>query len=121
MVNVSTPTPRLVSQPAPSLSLKAALKLLLALVIGLVTASTASAQHARVSKDIAERLRNGDGSTTRVIITGSRASVEAVATRHGLKVRKWLQNGASIDVPAGFLARVADDPGVDKLSGDLQV
>ena len=121
MVNVSTPTPRLVSQPSRQQYLTAALKLLLALVIGLATSSTASAQHARVSKDIAERLRNGDGSTTRVIITGSRASVEAVAARHGLRVRKWLQNGASINVPAGFLARVADDADVDKLSGDLPV
>jgi serine protease AprX len=121
MVNVSTPTPRLVSQRSLQPFLKSALKLLLALVIGLATSSTASAQHARVSKDIAERLRNGDGSTTRVIITGSRASVEAVAARHGLQVRKWLQNGASIDVPPGFLARVADDADVDKLSGDLPV
>ena len=122
MVNVPTPTPRLASRPAHRQYLQAALKLLLALVIGLATSATASAQHhARVSNDIAERLRNGDGSTTRVIITGSRARVEGVAARHGLQIRKWLQNGASIDVPAGFLARVADDADVDQLSGDLVV
>src|SRR5205814_206343 len=36
-------------------------------------------------------------------------------------VRKWLQNGAALDVPAGFLSRVADDSDVDQLSGDLPV
>ena len=86
MVNVPTPTPRLASRPAHRQHLRAALKLLLALVIGLATSATASAQHhARVSNDIAERLRDGDGSTTRVIITGSRARVEAVAPAMGCK------------------------------------
>src|SRR4051794_957061 len=95
---------------------------LLALVVALVHAPSASAQHRpRISHDIADRLRTGDGSTTRVIVTGSRARVEAVAARHGLRVRKWLQNGAALEVPAGLLERVADDPDVDQVSGDLPV
>jgi len=102
--------------------MKALLTLVMALGVSVATASPAAAQHhAKISEDLATRLRDGDGSITRVIMTGSRSSVEAVAARHGLHVRKWLQNGAALDVPAGFLARVADDTDVDQLSGDLPV
>jgi len=93
-----------------------------ALVVPLAMASPAAAQpHARLSQDLAQRLRDGDGSSTRVIMTGSRPGIEAVAARYGLRVRKWLQNGAALEVPAGFLGRVADDSDVDQLSGDLPV
>src|SRR5690348_7781809 len=90
------------------------------LLLELIHSSVAGAQaRARVSPDIAQRLRNGDGSSTRVIMTASRQRIEAVAARHGLRVRKWLTNGASVEVPAGFLARVAADGDVTQLSGDL--
>src|SRR5436190_11408453 len=111
MLNVFTRTSPLSTHPSTRNHVQAALMLLLlALVIGLADASTVSAQHrARLSRDLAERLRDGDGLITRVIITGSRARVEAVAARHGLRIRKWLQNGAALEVPAGFLARVIED------------
>src|SRR4051794_30022695 len=118
MLNVFTRTSPRSTYPSTRTHVQAALMLLLALVIGLADASTVSAQHrARLSRDLAERLRDGDGLITRVIITGSRARVEAVAARHGLRIRKWLQNGAALEVPAGFLARVIEDADVDQVSG----
>ena len=76
--------------------------LMLILPGGLIPAGVATGgPGVRVSPDLAQRLRDGDGSDTRIIMTTSRTRIEAVVARHGLRLRKWLANGAAVDIPAG--------------------
>ena len=90
-------------------------------------AATASAQppahapRARLSADLADRLRTGDSDSTTVIVTATRAQVDDVAARHGLRVRKYLRTGAVLDVPARGLDALASDAAVDALSGNHPV
>jgi hypothetical protein len=75
-------------------------------------------RRARLSEDLRQRLREGDSLATTVILTGSQARVDDVATRHGLRIRKRLRSGAVLEVPAHRLAAVASDDTVDQLSGN---
>ncbi len=73
---------------------------------------------ARVSQDLKTRLQAGDNADTSVIITGSKATVDAIAARHGLRIRKRLKSGAVVDVPAGGLAGLTEDGNVDAISSN---
>src|SRR5262245_39332927 len=86
-----------------------------------ICADAASAQdkrHARLSSDLAERVRVGDQREASVIVTGTAAQVDTLAARHGLRVSKRLATGAVVEVPAGALAALANDPTADHLSGN---
>ena len=73
---------------------------------GMLQANVATAgPQARISPELVQRMRDGDGSETRVIMTGSRSRIEAVAARYGLRVCKWLTTSACVKVPAGLLER----------------
>jgi serine protease AprX len=89
----------------------------------LLSADAASAQgrHARLSRDLAERLRAGDVQAASVIVTGTDAQVQDLAARHGLRVKKRLATGAVVEVPAGTLEALADDPAADQLSSTHEV
>ena len=93
--------------------------LALALAV-MLPAADASAQgrRARLSKDLTDRISTGDASDTSVIVTGTQSAVDALASRHGLRISKRLRTGAVLDVPAGSLEAVANDAGVDVLSGN---
>ena len=69
----------------------------------LLSADAASAQgrHARLSSDLAERLRAGDVREASVIVTGTCAQVQDLAVRHGLQIKKCLATGAVVEVPGG--------------------
>ena len=86
----------------------------------LLSADAASAQgrHARLSRDLAERVRAGDVREASVIVTGTDAQVQDLAVRHGLRIKKRLATGAVVEVPAGALAALADDPAADQLSSN---
>ena len=92
---------------------------LLLVLLGLTVPGEASAQRrARLSDDLAARLGAGDAAGTSVIVTGTAEQIDGVAARHGLRVRKRLQGGAVLEVPAGRLADLASDAGIDLLSGN---
>ena len=63
--------------------------------------------------------RPGDGRD--VILQADRATVEAVAARHGLAMVKWLKTGAVLRASGAQLQALAADPGVGHLSGDTLV
>ena len=93
-------------------------------VLSLLAATAAQAQGRRVvrlSDDLANKLEQGDTSATSVIVGGGQAQAMAVAARHGLQVIKLLATSVVVDVPAGRLAALANDPGVDALSSDQNV
>src|SRR4051812_19407517 len=87
------------------------------LVFGLSTAASAQGR-AHLSNDLQRHLDAGDATATTVIVTGTREQVAAIAARHGLRVRRALTSGASLEVPAGKLDEVASDPDVPQISGD---
>ena len=66
-------------------------------------------------------LLTGDTEVTSVIVTGSSERIARVAARHGLRVRKVLETGAVLEVPAGTLDAVASDSEVDQLSTNYLV
>jgi serine protease AprX len=101
-----------------------ALRLTLASLVcaGLLLAATSveaqSRRHARVSGDLEQRLRSGDTDATSVIVTGTSERIARIAARHGLRIRKVLETGAVLEVPAGALEAVANDGEVDQLSSN---
>jgi serine protease AprX len=88
-----------------------------------LSADMASAQgrHARLSRDLAERLRAGDAREASVIVTGTDAQVTTLAARHGLRIKKRLATGAVVEVPEGMLEALANDPEADQLSSNHAV
>ncbi len=78
-------------------------------------------RHARVSADLEDRLQAGDNADTSVIVTGTKAKVDAIAARHGLRIRKRLKTGAVLDVPAGGLGDLAADVDLDALSSNYRL
>jgi serine protease AprX len=81
-------------------------------------AAAPSARRAKLSEDLADKLRDGDFNGTTVIFTGTQGRVNEVAARHGLRVVKRLNSGAVLEVPAYRLEALATDPDVDHLSGN---
>ena len=77
----------------------------MALLVSPDDAAAQSRRRAHLSEDLQARLRAGDPTDTSVIVTGTQARVDAIAARHGLRIRKRLESGAVLDVPAGRLAR----------------
>ena len=97
--------------------------LALASCLALLGASDAAAQgrRARMSEDLERKIASGDASATSVILSGSQATVDELAARHGLHVSRRLKSGAVVDVPAGALAGLAQDGDVDQLSSNSVV
>jgi serine protease AprX len=94
----------------------------------LLTASAAFApsearaqEHARLSDDLRTAIRGGDQAPVDVILTATQETVDAVAARHGLVVKKRLATGALLTVPAGALENLANDDAVDQLSGNTPI
>src|SRR4051812_34917492 len=101
--------------------LRAALWLTAALLLALPLAAGAQSRRSRLPEDLRAHLRNGDVKASRVIVTGSAERIAAIAARHGVRVRRWLDTGAVIEVPAGELGSLADDNEVDELAADQVV
>ena len=106
---------------SPSLVRLAAFAAVAGVLFGFVDDADAPSRRARLSPDLVEQLRTGNREQTSVIVTGTSAQVNALAARHGLTVRRRLQTGAVLEVPAGALERVATDASVDAMSSNQPV
>ncbi|MGE0447424.1 MAG: S8 family serine peptidase, partial [Vicinamibacterales bacterium] len=95
--------------------------LLFFVILSLSADDAAAQRRARLSDDLATRLRSNGAGDASVIITGTAEQIDRAAARHGLRIRKRLQGGAVVDVPAGRLAALADDAGIDQLTGNAIV
>jgi len=84
-------------------------------------ASPAAAAHnARLSADLTDHLSAGS-QAIRVIVHGTRAEVDALASRYSLRIVKYLQSGAVFLVNAGQLDAMRQDDTQDHLSGDIRI
>jgi len=87
----------------------------------LVLAAPAGAAHrARLSADLADHLVAGSPSI-QVIVHGTKAEIDALATRYNLVVKRRMKSGAVLQVTAGQLDALAQDESVDHLSGDIKI
>ncbi len=94
----------------------------LSLVLAATVALAGQGPHrARLSADLEQHLASPAVPTVSVIVTGSRDEIAALAARHGLTPKRWLSEGAVLDVAAGSLQALADDEAVAHLSGDVPV
>jgi serine protease AprX len=81
----------------------------------------AGPHRARLSKDLEARLASGSEETTRVIVSGTDAEVDALAVRYGARRTKSVRGGAVLEVTGGQLAGLTADPDVSHLSSDARV
>jgi serine protease AprX len=97
--------------------------LALALVAVAVAAAPAVAQsyHARVSRDIADRLARHLDEPTSVIVAADEALIEQIAVRYGARVTKRVRGGAVMAVTGGQLEGLAQDPDIAHIAGDVPV
>ena len=85
-------------------------------------AMPASAQHrARLSSDLAAELGSPTRAAVPVIVKGDAAALQALAGRHGLRVRKVLEAGVVLEGSAGQLDAAAADPAFAHMSLDAEV
>src|SRR6188768_3864041 len=61
----------------------------------------AGPHRARLSKDLEARLASGSEETTRVIVSGTDAEVDALAVRYGARRTKSVRGGAVLEVTGG--------------------
>jgi len=90
------------------------------LAIGLPAAAGAQPRHARLSRDLSDRLAKGDPAGSSVIVTGT-VPVETIAARYGARILRVLRRGAVLEVNGGQLDALSRDAEVDHLSGDVPV
>src|SRR5262245_54988503 len=82
----------------------------------LTTAIPSQAQHkARLSSDLEKHLENGSQQIS-VIVNGDRQTADNLARRYSLVIKKYLKDGAVIQMTAGQLAAVQQDETQDHLS-----
>ncbi len=85
----------------------------------LAAASPAAAQHrARLSADLADHVSVGSQSID-VIVHGDPATVDAIARRYNVSVKRRLTSGGVLHVNAGQLQALQQDDAIDHLSGDI--
>src|SRR5215470_7191652 len=89
-----------------------------ALLLVSVTSADAQGHRAHLSADLQQHLDAGDTAPATVILSGTSDQIAALAARHGLRIRRVLDSGALVDVPAGELDALATDGDVPQLSGD---
>src|SRR4051794_33119377 len=80
----------------------------------------AAAGPARLSGDLADKLNAGDA-VIDVIVHGDRATVDALAARYNVVVKRYLKTGGVLRVTAGQLAALQADGSQDHLSGDIRI
>src|SRR5205814_5668988 len=68
------------------------------LIFAATTTAHAQGRRAHLSNDLQRHLDAGDVTATTVIVNGTSEEVAAIAARHGLRVRRMLTSGASLDV-----------------------
>src|SRR5258707_7336647 len=94
---------------------------LVALIVPAVARADRGGHVARMAGDLVTHAATSPQGTTDVILRGSPDDIYALATRHGLSVKKTLRSGAVVSLSASQLAAVSSDPSVDALAADRPV
>ena len=81
----------------------------------------AQSAHARVSRDIADRLAKHVDDPANVIVSASDDAIDQLSVRYGVRVTKRLHGGAVLVVTGGQLEALSQDPDVSHIAGDVRV
>ena len=81
----------------------------------------AAPHRARLSRDLAERLAGASNASDDVIVEADRATLEALASRYGVRIKRYLRRGAVLELNGGQLDALSQDEAVDHLSTDARV
>jgi serine protease AprX len=87
----------------------------------LSSATVAAERRPKLSSDLTKRISAGSQESTPVIVPGTSEAIEAIAARHGVKVKKRLQHGSVLEVTPEQLLALSIDPSVPQVSGDAKV
>ena len=94
-------------------------------VVALIAASTFGVGGQRHRASLSSDLLSFEGrlsiARTRVIVRGSKTEIEAMASRHGLAVARWLDGAAVVLANSRQVSDLAADSANDILSGDAVV
>jgi serine protease AprX len=92
----------------------------IALLLG-STLSIHGAHRASLSLDLAAHEARHDKTRARVIVSGTRAQIDAIASRHHLSIARYLDDSAVLLANSDETAELASDADIDVLSGDAAV
>jgi serine protease AprX len=76
---------------------------------------------AHLSHDLATHVARHSGQRVRVIVHGDRNVIEALGSRHGLRVARLLDEAGVIEANSAEIEALQQDSEIDHLSGDLPV
>src|SRR4051812_17984474 len=95
----------------------------LVILAAIAAAAPAAAQphRARLSRDLAERLKGRVEAPTDIIVSGSDAILDQIVTRYGARLKKRLPGGAVLEATGGQIDAVSQDPDVEHVSGNPTV
>jgi hypothetical protein len=86
--------------------------------IGTVPAAAQPRHRARVSRDLAERLRQRIEAPAEIIVSAGDGAIDQLVTRYGARLKKRIQGGAVLEATGGQIDAIAQDPDVDHLAGN---
>src|SRR3989449_2065503 len=79
------------------------------------------AHRAHVSRDLEAHVAKRSGERVRVIVHGDQNVIEALATRHGLRVARVLDDAGVLEANSAEIEALQQDSEIDHLSGDLPI
>jgi len=93
----------------------------IALQLPVAASAEAGQRRAKLSSELTAFLNSGSSGDVELIFSGSVESIDRVATRHGLRIKKHLASGAVFTVSRQALDALSRDLEVDTLSGNAIV
>lgn len=95
------------------------LAIIAAIALGSTLGVGGQGRRAKVSTDLLSFEARRTTARTRVIVRGSRVEIEALASRHGLSIARWLNDSAVVLANSAQVTALAAER--DVLSGDVPV
>jgi serine protease AprX len=91
----------------------------IALILGTTLSVGGQRHRGKLSSDLLSFEARRTAARTRVIVRGSRMEIEALASRHGVGIARWLGDSAVLLANSAQVSRLAEES--DVLSGDVPV
>ena len=76
---------------------------------------------ARLSRDVAERIKQRIESATEVIVSASDSGIDQLIARYGVGLKKRIHGGAVLEATGGQIDAMSQDADVDHIAGDSTV
>jgi len=94
---------------------------IVAIILGSTFGVNGQRHRAKVSADLLSFEAKRTTARARVIVRGSRMEIEALASRHGVAIARWLGDSAVLLANSSQVSALAADSTRDILSGDAPV